>query len=66
MADERTDFEKLIDGINELAVGISKYHHGLIESGISEQDALELTLQYQHEIFEVMRAIQGRQNDQHG
>lgn len=62
MADERTHFEKLIDGVHELSKVLIKYHDELVNNGFGSQEALEMTLQYQHELFETIRMLGGRNN----
>jgi len=49
--DEKTEFEKLIDGVSQLASIVKAYYDSLIESGFSKKDAILLTLEYQKSLF---------------
>ena len=54
---ELTSFEKLMDGVFQTSLVIRKYYENLIESGFTEEQAIELTKEYQKSIFSL-----GKQN----
>jgi hypothetical protein len=49
--DEMTDFEKMIETQAQLAEIVSSYRKSLIESGVPEDSALVLTIEFQKEII---------------
>jgi len=52
---ELTDYEKLVEGMNQLANVVREYYNALIEKGFSDKDALVLTVEYQRSIVETSR-----------
>lgn len=53
--DELTDFEKLVQGVNQFATLVRAYYDALVESGFSEKDAMVLTAQYQRDVLDMAK-----------
>lgn len=51
MMDEKTDFEKFLNGLLAFADIVSRYYKALIENGLDEDTALHLTIEYQKHIL---------------
>lgn len=49
--DEKTEFEKLIDSVHQLAEVVFVYHKVLMEKGFSKDEALALAVAYQNSIM---------------
>lgn len=63
--DERTNHEKLIDSVAELAKTVAEYFKALVyDYKFQREEALQLTLQFQQELFELIRKGQDKTNDQ--
>ena len=52
---ELTDYEKLVEGVAQLASLVSAYYKSLIDNGFIEKDALVLTIDYQNEIISLAK-----------
>ena len=48
---ELTEYEKLIEGVSQLANTVRVYYETLIENGFSEKDALALARDYQNALI---------------
>lgn len=53
--DEKTDFEKLIESVHQLADIVRTYYELLIEKGFTAEEALKLTVEYQNAIISTAR-----------
>ena len=49
--DEKTDFEKLTEGVFQLALVLSQYYRALLENNVPDELAQKLTVSYQSEII---------------
>jgi hypothetical protein len=59
MMEELTDFEKLIESVNQLAALVYEYYKALKEKGFSEGAALMLSADYQKEIINMSKPAKG-------
>jgi hypothetical protein len=48
---ELTSFEKLMEGVFQTSLVVRKYYESLIESGFTEEEAIELTKEYQKSLL---------------
>lgn len=55
LMDEKTDFEKLIESVHQLADIVRTYYELLIEKGFTAEEALKLTVEYQNAIISTAR-----------
>lgn len=55
--EELTDYEKLIESVNQLAALISEYHIALINKGFTKKEALQITIEYQKEILAMAKPV---------
>jgi hypothetical protein len=55
MVDELTNYEKLIEGVNRFAMLMRSYFSALIEQGFSEDQAINLTAQYQRDMLNMAK-----------
>ncbi len=53
--DEKTDFEKLMESVHQLAGIVRTYYELLIEKGFTAAEALKLTVEYQNAIISAAR-----------
>jgi len=53
--DELTDFEKLMESVNQLAVLVKAYCNALVEQGFGYEEAILLTKEYQKSIIELAK-----------
>lgn len=53
--DEKTDFEKLIESVNQLATVVRAYYEILVEKGFTADEALKLSVEYQNSIIMMAR-----------
>lgn len=51
--DEKTDFEKMTEGIYQLALLLSQYYRALLERGIPDELAQKLVIAYQGDIMKM-------------
>ena len=49
--DEKTDFEKMTEGVFQLALLLNKYYEALKESGVPDELAQKLVVAYQGHIL---------------
>ena len=49
--EELTEYEKMIEGVTQLAGLMWEYYTALTEIGFSKKEALELTIEYQKNII---------------
>lgn len=55
LMDEKTDFEKLMESVHQLAGIVRTYYELLIKKGFTAAEALKLTVEYQNAIISAAR-----------
>lgn len=53
--EELTQYEKLIEGVAQLAAVVKAYYDALRESGLSHKDAMSLTIEYQKSLLGMVK-----------
>jgi len=53
--DEKTDFEKVVEGVNQLVSALAEYYKALVDKGFDKNQAFLLTQSYQQQLLSLFK-----------